>query len=121
MSISINKKLTGRERRKVRGRKHIFGTDVRPRLSVFRSSKHMYAQVIDDNTGRTLAAAGSLGKTGAHSEGDKKAQAQAVGRAIAEACQAHEITTVVFDRNGFRYHGRVKAVAEAAREGGLKF
>ena len=121
MSISVNKKLTGRERRKVRGRKHIFGTDARPRLSVFRSSRHIYAQVIDDNTGRTLAAVGTLGKDAARSDGDKKAQAQAVGRAIAQACIAKDISTVVFDRNGFRYHGRVKAVAEAAREGGLKF
>jgi large subunit ribosomal protein L18 len=121
MSISLNQKLSGRDRRKVRVRKRIFGTPARPRLSVFRSAKHIYAQVIDDTTGQTLAAAGSLGKEGVRADGDKKALAKAVGIAIAQACSEKDIAQVVFDRNGFRYHGRVQAVAEAAREGGLKF
>lgn len=121
MSISVNQKLSGRQRRKVRVRKRIFGTDVRPRMSVFRSSKHIYVQVIDDRTGTTLACSGTLGKEGVTTDGDKKAQAKAVGTAIAQACLELKIEQVVFDRNGFRYHGRVQAVAEAARQGGLKF
>lgn len=121
MSISVNQKLTGRLRRKVRVRKRIFGTSERPRLSVFRSSRHIYVQVIDDHAGKTLASCGTLGKEGVQAEGDKKAQAKAVGQAIAQACKEQQIEQVVFDRNGFRYHGRVQAVAEAAREGGLKF
>jgi large subunit ribosomal protein L18 len=121
MSISVNQKLSGRERRKVRVRKNIFGTEQRPRLSVFRSARHIYAQVINDHTGCTLVSAGTLGGNGVTAEGDKKAQAKAVGIAIAQACKEQQIDTVVFDRNGFRYHGRVQAVAEAAREGGLKF
>ncbi len=121
MSISVNQKLTGRARRKVRVRKRIFGTGERPRMSVFRSSKHIYVQVIDDRTGVTLASSGTLGAQGVQADGDKKAQAKAVGQAIAKLCQEQNISQVVFDRNGFRYHGRVQAVAEAAREGGLKF
>jgi large subunit ribosomal protein L18 len=123
MSISINQRLSGRDRRKVRVRKRIFGTDVRPRLSVFRSAKHIYAQVIDDTTGQTLACAGTLGKSATTAEGDKRAQAAAVGKAIAEACAAKQIESVVFDRNGYRYQGRgrLQALAEAARAGGLKF
>jgi len=121
MSISVNQKLTGRDRRKVRVRKRIFGTGVRPRMSVFRSAKHIYVQVIDDVTGTTLASCGTLGKEGVQADGDKKALAAAVGEAIAKLCMDKQITQVVFDRNGFRFHGRVEAVATGARKGGLKF
>jgi large subunit ribosomal protein L18 len=121
MSIKMNQKLEGRARRKMRGRKHIFGTELRPRLSVFRSAKHIYAQVIDDVTGRTLAAAGTNSKAGKAQDGKKTDQAGVVGKAIAAACKNKNIEAVVFDRNGFRYHGRVQAVAEAARAGGLRF
>jgi large subunit ribosomal protein L18 len=121
MSISVNQKLSGRDRRKVRVRKRIFGTDVRPRMSVFRSAKHIFVQVIDDNTGTTLASCGTLGKEGVQVDGDKKAQAKAVGEAIAKACMDKQIEQVVFDRNGYRFHGRVEAVATGARARGLKF
>lgn len=121
MSISVNAKLTGRDRRKMRVRKHIFGTAERPRLSVFRSAKHVYAQVIDDATGRTLAASATVGKKVALNDGNKTDHAKLVGTWIAEACKKQNIEKVVFDRNGFRYHGRVQAVADAARAGGLSF
>ncbi len=120
--MAIGKQLEGRVRRKIRIRKKVFGTSERPRLNVFRSAKHIYAQVIDDEKGVTLAAASTLGKdvSGAH-EGKKTARAAAVGKALAELCKSKNIGTVVFDRSGYRYHGRVKAVADAAREGGLQF
>lgn len=106
-----------RIKRRVRGK--IQGTAECPRLSVFRSNKQIYAQIIDDRAGRTLAAAGSLGADEA--KGVKLDQAAAVGKMIAEKAKAAGIETVVFDRNGYLYHGRVKTLAEAAREGGLKF
>lgn len=109
--------LTGRARRKARIRKKVVGTTERPRLSVFRSAKHIYAQVIDDSTGRTLAATSSK----AGGEGAKTDRAKAVGSAIAAACKDAGIEKVVFDRNGYIYHGRVKALAESAREAGLQF
>lgn len=121
MSKKMSDREKGRLRRKIRVRKHVFGTDVRPRLTVFRSAKHMYAQIIDDVTGKTLAAVSTVGKASAAADGKKVDQAKAVGLKVAEACKAKNIEAVVFDRNGFRYHGRVRAVAEAAREGGLKF
>ncbi len=95
----------------------------RPRLSVFRSSKHIYAQVIDDDQGRTLAAASSIDKTlkGKLAKGTDKAAAAEVGKLIAERASAAGVKEVVFDRGGYLYHGRVKALAEAAREGGLSF
>ena len=95
----------------------------RPRLSVFRSSKHIYAQVIDDDQGRTLAAASSIDKTlkGKLGKGTDKAAAAEVGKLIAERAAAAGVKEVVFDRGGYLYHGRVKALAEAAREGGLSF
>jgi large subunit ribosomal protein L18 len=95
----------------------------RPRLSVFRSSKHIYAQIIDDAAGRTLAAASSKeeGLRGALKTGADKAAAEAVGKLIAERAKAAGVTAVVFDRGGYIFHGRVKALAEAAREGGLSF
>ena len=93
----------------------------RPRLSVFRSGKHIYAQVIDDTQGRTLASADSGGKGDARASGGNLAGAKAVGRLIAERAKAKGIQKVVFDRGGYLYHGRVKALAEAAREAGLEF
>lgn len=120
--MSIGKKLDGRERRKVRIRKKVFGTTERPRLNVFRSTKHIYAQVIDDVKGVTVAAASTMAKdTRGGMTGKKVDKAKAVGQAVAEQCKSKNIEAVVFDRGGYRYHGRVRAVAEGAREGGLKF
>ena len=112
------KNIKAKKRRKLRIRKKISGTAARPRVSVYRSAKHMFAQAIDDENGKTLAAASSLKLSG--STGNVEA-ATAVGKALAEACKAKGIESVVFDRNGFIYHGRVKACADAAREAGLKF
>jgi len=108
-----------RQRKRFRVRKKLVGTAERPRLSVFRSSKHIYAQLIDDMTGVTLAAAGSAGKTAGYG-GNVKAAA-AVGQKLAEAAKAKGISQAAFDRGHYRYHGRVKALADAARKGGLKF
>jgi len=118
-----NQKVAGRLRRKRSIRKRISGDAERPRLSVFRTSMHMYAQVIDDNTGTTLAAASTLSpEVRSQRDGKKKSELAAlVGQLVAQKCQAKNITKVVFDRNGFIYHGRVKAVADGAREGGLDF
>lgn len=105
-------------RRKLRARRKVrTAAGQRPRLSVFRSSKHIYAQIIDDSKGITLAAASSA----ALKTGTKTDTAAAVGKALAEAATAKGIKQVVFDRGQFRYHGRVKALADAAREGGLDF
>ena len=104
-------------RRRVHIRKSISGTASRPRMTVFRSNLHMYVQVIDDDAQKTLASASSLGLE----KMNKTEQATKVGQLIAEKAQAAGITTVVFDRNGYLYHGRVKALADAAREGGLNF
>ena len=112
-------KLVGRARRKLRIRKKISGTTERPRLTVFRSNKQIYAQVIDDIQGTTLVDAGSHKIE--NLEGDKSKRAEAVGEAIAKACIVKGIKQVVFDRNGYIYHGRVKALAEGARKGGLEF
>lgn len=116
-------KLTGRERRKFRIRSRITGTEERPRLSVFRSGRHIYAQVVLDDGGRTLAAASTLSRDLKGTlETDKKSDAaRKVGALIAKMCLAKNIEKVVFDRNGYLYHGRIKALAEAAREAGLKF
>ncbi|MEQ1501400.1 MAG: 50S ribosomal protein L18 [Myxococcota bacterium] len=117
-----NPKSVARHRRKKHIRKVVNGTPVRPRLCVFRSVNHIYAQVIDDEVGATLASASSLklelpdGATGGNREG-----AKAVGKALAEAAKAKNVTQVVFDRNGYLYHGRVAALADAAREAGLQF
>src|SRR3954469_18161691 len=108
------------ERRSQRVRRKITGTAERPRLSVFRSSKHIYAQLIDDMTGVTLAAASTAGKAGAKYGGNVKA-AKEVGKKLAEAAKAKGITAAAFDRGYYRYHGRVQALADAAREGGLEF
>jgi large subunit ribosomal protein L18 len=124
--MRIKTKEDRRDRIKLRIRKRVNGTTERPRLTVFRSVAHMYAQVVDDRTGRTIAAASSVepalkGAFGTGARGGNIAGAQAVGRAIAERLKEKGITRVVFDRNGFLYHGRVKAVADAAREAGLEF
>ncbi len=110
-------------KRKARVKNQVRGTSERPRLTVFRSLNHMYAQVIDDTKGVTLAAASSRGGDLAAEDGHKGnvATAAKVGRAVAEAAKSAGVTKVVFDRNGFLYHGRVKALAEAAREAGLEF
>ena len=115
--------LTGRERRKFRIRNKISGTSERPRLTIFRSAKHIYAQVVDDGAGKTLAAASTLSPDlkGSLDETDKTAAAKKVGALIAQICQKNSIESVVFDRNGYLYHGRVRALAEAAREAGLNF
>ena len=112
-----------RAKKHMRMRAHLKGTAAKPRLSVFRSDKHMYAQVIDDVAGKTLASASTLSKdvrADLEKTNDVDAAA-AVGKAIAEKAQAAGVTEVVFDRGGFIYQGRVKALAEAAREAGLKF
>jgi large subunit ribosomal protein L18 len=114
-----SQRLVLRTRRKMRIRKKITGTVARPRLSVFRSDRHIYAQVIDDAAGATLVSVSSFEK-GNH----KRANAGVcsdLGKTLAERCKAKNITTVVFDKNGFTYHGRVKALADGAREGGLQF
>jgi large subunit ribosomal protein L18 len=107
-----------RVRRKRGLRKRIIGTPQRPRLTVYRSLQHMYAQIVDDMSGRTLASASTAQ---AKTAGGNVKMAETVGTAIAERAKAAGITQVTFDRNGFKYHGRVKAVAEAARKGGLEF
>lgn len=112
--------LTGRARRKRRIRKKVTGTAARPRLTVFRSAKHIYAQLVDDGSGTTLCAASSRSK-GFDADGNKADKAKLVGSAIAELAKSKGIEQVVFDRNGYLYHGRVKALAEGAREGGLTF
>ena len=116
----MKKSTAGRARRKRRIRKKVSGTPARPRLSVYRSAKHIYAQIIDDSSGTTLVARSSRSKDFA-AEGDKTAAAREVGKALAEVCKEKGVEKVVFDRNGFIYHGRVKALAEGAREGGLSF
>ena len=115
--MTTNVKQLGRHRRHRRVRKKIVGTPERPRLAVYRSNRHIYAQVIDDVAGRTLASASTLG----NDKGGPKEKAKAVGTAIAAAAKGAGVTTVTFDRGGFMYHGRVQAVADGAREGGLEF
>jgi large subunit ribosomal protein L18 len=117
------KKVTSREKRKARIRRKISGTAARPRLTIYRSLKHMYAQLVDDVEGTTLVSVASTSKAlkGEVSEDDKTAAAKKVGAALAKAAQAKGITAVVFDRNGFDYHGRVAAIATGAREAGLQF
>ena len=112
-------KTLRRTRRRTGLRKRLYGTPDKPRLSVFRSSKHVYAQVIDDLSGTTLAAASSVAAK--LDKGSNLDAAAAVGKQLAEKAKAAGIEAVAFDRNGFKYHGRVKALADAAREGGLKF
>ncbi len=115
--------IVGRERRKLRIRRKISGTAVKPRLTVFRSAKHIYAQVVDDVTGNTVAHASTLTKEVRTTIDDatKSDAAKKVGTAIAKLLLAKGISSIVFDRNGYLYHGRVRALADAAREAGLKF
>ncbi|MFM6976759.1 MAG: 50S ribosomal protein L18 [Sphingobacteriaceae bacterium] len=113
-------KLSRRERIKRGIRKRLSGSAERPRLSVFRSNKGIYAQIIDDNTGKTLVSASSISKDFSAS-GNKVDQSKAVGKSVAEKALAAGIKQVVFDRNGYLYHGRIKSLAEGAREAGLNF
>jgi large subunit ribosomal protein L18 len=113
--MDAKRKVAGLRRRHRRVRKKVFGTADRPRLAVYRSNRHIYAQVIDDFAGRTLAFASTQGE-----KGSPKEQAKAVGTSIAKKAKDAGVTTVTFDRGGFQYHGRVAAVAEGAREGGLE-
>ncbi len=115
--------LTAHEKRKARIRKKISGTAARPRLTVYKSLRHIYAQVVDDTTGQTLAFVGTTSKVlkGQVGEGKKTDDAKKVGEAVAKAALEKGVTAVVFDRNGFDYHGRIAAVAQAARDAGLKF
>ena len=112
-----------RTRRQLRVRKRLAGTPERPRLAVFRSSKHIYAQIIDDVGGKTLASACSLdeGVNGGQANGGNKTAATLVGKAVAERAKRAGIDKVCFDRRSYKYHGRVQALADAAREAGLKF
>jgi large subunit ribosomal protein L18 len=114
-------RVASRLRRQVRGRKKVSGTAERPRLVVTRSSKHISVQVVDDLVGRTLASASTMEAEVRSVEGDKSAKARKVGELVAERAQAAGVTSAVFDRAGNKYHGRVAALADAAREGGLAF
>lgn len=120
MSVA-KERLEARKKRQVRVRKKIKGTPERPRLCVYRSGKHIYAQIIEDVNGTTLAASSSVAKAVDVKFGGNVEAAKAVGKSIAEIALGKDIKQVVFDRNGFLYHGRVKALAEAAREAGLSF
>lgn len=116
---STELKAAQREKRKTRIRKKIFGTTERPRLSVFRSARHVYAQIIDDTKGVTLAHVHTFKK--GSEERANKVVCNALGKKLAEVCKSKDITKVVFDKNGYAYHGRIQALAEGAREGGLDF
>jgi large subunit ribosomal protein L18 len=127
MAISLSKhkhtapRTRARLQRQLRGRKKLFGTSERPRLVVTRSSKHIGVQVVDDLAGHTLVAASTMEADLRGFEGDKTARAKKVGELVAERAKAAGIESVVFDRAGHQYHGRVAALAQAAREGGLTF
>ena len=123
MASKTNPREVGRLKRKMRIRKKVAGTSERPRLTIFRSDKHMYAQIIDDVQGATLVAVSSLSAdfTAAEKPKGKVGAAQLIGRLIAGKAKEKGISKVVFDRNGFIYHGRVQALADAAREAGLDF
>ncbi|MGI8859204.1 MAG: 50S ribosomal protein L18 [Rubrobacteraceae bacterium] len=115
--MAVLEKRAQREKRRLRARRRLFGTAERPRLSVYRSNIHIYAQLVNDEEGRTLAAADSREVGGAE---NRKDAAHKVGELIAQRAQEADIETVVFDRGGNKYHGRVAALAEGARSGGLK-
>lgn len=120
--MAIGQKELARRRRQTRVRRRVLGTDARPRLCVYRSNKHIYAQVISDQTGRTLASASTNSPNlRDQGKGGNKDAARRVGELIARTCQELGIRAVVFDRNGFLYHGRIQALADAAREAGLQF
>ena len=112
-------KAAARIRRQVRGRKKIAGTTERPRLVVSRSSRHLFVQVVDDTVGRTVASASTMEPDLRNLEGDKTAKARRVGELVAERARQAGVESVVFDRGGNKYHGRVAAIADGAREGGL--
>jgi large subunit ribosomal protein L18 len=117
----MSSRSAARLRRQVRVRKKVFGTPERPRLVVTRSARHISAQVIDDSQGRTLASASTMEEALRAATGDKSDKAKQVGSLIAERAKAAGIETVVFDRAGYKYHGRVAALADGAREGSLGF
>jgi large subunit ribosomal protein L18 len=117
MNVSQTRRVA-RFHRKRTVRQKISGTDARPRVTVFRSNRYLYVQVISDESGRTLVAGSTLGRT---TGGTTVGAAAELGKQIADKCKEQSITEVVFDRNGYKYHGRVKALADAAREAGLKF
>lgn len=112
-------KAVAREKKKLKIRKRVMGSTERPRLCIFRSTKHVYAQVIDDSTGQTLVSASTLDTDGV--KGANKDACSIIGKEVAKRAVGKNIKQVVFDRNGYLYHGRVKALADAAREGGLEF
>ncbi len=118
---TVATRSAARQKRHERIRLHLEGSADRPRLAVFRSLNHIYAQVIDDATGKTLAAASTIEKELRGSTATKVEEAKIVGRLVAERAKAAGVERVVFDRAGFRYHGRVKSLADAAREAGLEF
>jgi large subunit ribosomal protein L18 len=118
MSVTTTRQARERRHRRIRGK--VAGTAERPRLAVFRSNKGIFAQLVDDESGRTIAGASWLGLKKSF-KGNKTEQAAEVGKALAEVAKKAGIEAVVFDRGGYLYHGRVKALAEGAREGGLKF
>ena len=127
MAISLGhrkhtaRRTASRLRRQMRGRKKLFGTTERPRLVVTRSSKHISVQVVDDLVGKTVASASTMEADLRTFDGDKKAKAKRVGELVAERAKAAGVDGVVFDRAGHQYHGRVAALADGAREGGLAF
>jgi large subunit ribosomal protein L18 len=125
IALKQSKHTTGRTasrlRRQVRGRKRVTGTTERPRLVVTRSAKHISAQVVDDSVGKTLASASTMEQDLRATDGDKSAKAKRVGELVAERAKAAGVEGVVFDRAGNKYHGRVAALADGAREGGLAF
>jgi len=125
VSLSQHKHMSPRSaarvRRQIRVRKKVFGAPERPRLVVTRSARHVYAQVIDDTQGRTLASASTMEATLRAATGDKSDKAKQVGSLIAERARAVGVESVVFDRAGYKYHGRIAALADGAREGGLGF
>ena len=114
-------RVASRQRRQVRGRKKVVGTAERPRLVVTRSARHITVQVVDDGVGRTLASASTMEAEVRTADGDKTAKARRVGELVAERAKEHGVGSVVFDRAGNKYHGRVAALADGAREGGLAF
>jgi len=118
--MMASKKVEKRAKIKRRIRKNIFGTSAQPRLTVFRSNKQIYAQVIDDNEGKTIASSSSYNNKSAKGK-SKSEVASIVGKEVAALATKAGVDKVVFDRNGYQYHGRVKSLAEGAREGGLKF
>jgi large subunit ribosomal protein L18 len=121
MPTPVASRSASRQKRHERIRLRLSGTTERPRLAVFRSNRHIYAQVIDDSTGRTVAAASSGEAELRTGTGTKTEEARVVGRLVAERAKNAGVERVVFDRAGFRYHGRVKSLADAAREAGLEF